>query len=80
MLDVDAIAATENHGGLDRVSQFANVAGPRVAEQHGLRLVGETDDRFPAAKFGKELLGQVNDVFRPIAQRQGRSICTTLMR
>jgi hypothetical protein len=62
MLQTDRTVAGENHGALDDVAQFADVAGVVVGEQH-LDYLGRERD-VPVAVFdtAEEVLGDRRDV------------------
>ena len=73
---LDDGAGGENDAPLDGVAQLADVAGPGVAEQGISHRLGKPRDRLAVlpGEEPQQVLGQRQDVARPLAQRRQRSL------
>ena len=70
VLQADHRVLAQQHGPLDHVLQFADVAGPTEALQGGHGLLAEAADLLAglAADLAEEMLGQQGDVGNAVAQ------------
>src|SRR5262245_58026952 len=70
MLELDAVAGDEWQQALDRVSDLANVPGPRVRDERAQGLVGADGRLARSGKAPQEEVEQRGHVLRTLAHRR----------